>query len=150
MIELIVVIVLIAIMSVFAATRYFGPSSYSAYTYQEAIISVIRQLQVNRMQSNLSESAPNSKYILQVSSDCIGSVAACSQSAESDYQRSDVVRSDDATFSLQGNPSSNYIEFDLKGNPSWSGTGDIKIDIQAQGSTSTLCINSQGYVQKDC
>ncbi|CAH0526868.1 type II secretion system protein [Vibrio hippocampi] len=149
-IELIVVIVLIATVSVIATSRYFGRSSYSAYTYQEAITSVIRQIQVNRMQSNLSANNPNSNYVLVVNSDCIGSVQGCALGSDGDYQRSDVIRSDNATFSLLGNPSSNQIEFDLKGNPSWSGSGDIKITIEAEGSTSALCINSQGYIQKDC
>ncbi|NMU85398.1 prepilin-type N-terminal cleavage/methylation domain-containing protein, partial [Vibrio parahaemolyticus] len=46
--ELILVIVLLSILSLFAASRFMGSGSFSAYALQERVISVIRQVQVNR------------------------------------------------------------------------------------------------------
>lgn len=53
--ELILVIVLLSILSLFAASRFMGSGSFSAYALQERVISVIRQVQVNRMQSNFEK-----------------------------------------------------------------------------------------------
>ncbi|MDF4956954.1 type II secretion system protein, partial [Vibrio parahaemolyticus] len=93
--ELILVIVLLSILSLFAASRFMGSSSFSAYTLQERVISVIRQVQVNRMQSNISipnksyperclpssykagEDSSYTNFCLSITSTCIGASAAC-------------------------------------------------------------------------
>lgn len=56
MVELIVVIIVVAIMSLYAASQFIGVSKFSAQAAQEQGISVIRQIQLGRMQSNLDES----------------------------------------------------------------------------------------------
>ncbi|MFA0349782.1 prepilin-type N-terminal cleavage/methylation domain-containing protein, partial [Vibrio sp. 10N.222.55.C6] len=75
LVELIIVIIILGIVSTFAASRFVGTSSFSTFTAQEQTISVIRQIQVNRMQSNVS--AANDSFRLAINSDCLGSVAAC-------------------------------------------------------------------------
>ena len=57
--ELILVIVLLSILSLFAASRFIGKSGFSAFALQEQVISVIRQVQVNRMQSNIDGTDDN-------------------------------------------------------------------------------------------
>ncbi len=52
--ELILVIVLISIVSLYAAPRFFGKSSFSVYALQDQVVSVVRQVQHKRIQSNIT------------------------------------------------------------------------------------------------
>jgi MSHA pilin protein MshC len=152
--ELILVIVLLSILSLFAASRFIGKSSFSAFVLQEQVISVIRQVQVNRMQSNVDN--PDSNFQLKISSSCIGSVAACALSGSAQDARSDVVDGsaqfstqtlgDDVTlnFSLLGNPLND------SGDPLTTASGGVSIIIEDKDGQSRCAvnINSQGYVSK--
>ncbi|EHU9450856.1 TPA: type II secretion system protein [Vibrio vulnificus] len=146
LVELIVVILLLSIVSAYAASRYIGTGSFSAYAAQEQAISVIRQLQVYRMQSNTTNSA-NPNFELTASGGCLGSSAGCSaadtpQAAES---RSDVMRLDGVSVSSTISP----IRFDLRGNPlqtNGSALNSVTITFTASGESASVCINSQGYV----
>ncbi|MFN1584267.1 type II secretion system protein [Vibrio rotiferianus] len=144
--ELVLVIVLLSILSLFAASRFIGKGSVSAFALQEQAISVIRQVQVNRMQSNTSTT--DSNFQLQVTSNCIGSVAACSLSGNAKDTRSDLVEDPSATFSLTG--ATSPINFDLLGNPLSVASGGVSILIQDKSSQSQcrVLINRQGYVSE--
>ncbi|MCS0356632.1 type II secretion system protein [Vibrio diabolicus] len=146
--ELILVIVLLSILSLFAASRFMGSGNFSAYALQERVISVIRQVQVNRMQSNFEKKTDNS-FRLQVSSSCIGSVAACTLTGSAQDARSDVVIDKSAKFSLT-NAVTNPIEFNLLGNPINSASGGVSILIEDKHGRSRcqVEINTQGYVSK--
>ncbi|MCR9934280.1 type II secretion system protein [Vibrio antiquarius] len=144
--ELILVVVLLSILSLYAASRFMGKGSVSAFALQEQAISVIRQVQVNRMQSNTSTTDTN--FQLQVSSSCIGSVAACSLSGNAKDARSDLVEDSAATISLTG--ATSPISFDLLGNPLSVASGGVSIlirDVNGQSQCRVL-INSQGYVSE--
>ena len=145
--ELILVIVLLSILSLFAASRFIGKSSFSAFALQEQVISVIRQVQVNRMQSNIDGSDDN--FRLQVSRSCIGSVAACALGDSQRDSRSDFVADDSAQFSIKGDVES-PIDFSLLGNPLNSASSGVSILIENTngGSRCEVYINSQGYVSK--
>ncbi|MCU8294357.1 prepilin-type N-terminal cleavage/methylation domain-containing protein [Vibrio vulnificus] len=146
LVELMVVILLISIVSAYAASRYIGTGSFSAYAAQEQAISIIRQLQVYRMQSNTTNSA-NPNFELTASGGCLGSTAGCTaastpQAAES---RSDVMRLDGVSVSSTISP----IRFDLRGNPlqtNGSALNSVTIIFTASGESASVCINSQGYV----
>ncbi|MFN1651560.1 type II secretion system protein [Vibrio rotiferianus] len=144
--ELILVIVLLSILSLFATSRFIGKGSVSAFALQEQTISVIRQVQVNRMQSNTSTT--DSNFQLQVTSNCIGSVAACSLSGNAKDTRSDLVEDPSATFSLTG--ATSPINFDLLGNPLSVASGGVSILIQDKSGQSQcrVLINRQGYVSE--
>lgn len=151
LVELIVIILLLGILSAYAASRYLGKDSLSAYVAQEQAISIIRQIQVNRMQSNLSSLAENGHYRLMVSQSCLGSVAACQLSADQDTRRSDVLREENLTFSLSPSLSNETVFFDLLGNPvseSNQPLGDVIITITSPSSRAGVCINAQGYIAK--
>ncbi|MEZ8109247.1 prepilin-type N-terminal cleavage/methylation domain-containing protein [Vibrio splendidus] len=148
LVELIIVIIILGIVSTFAASRFAGTSSFSTFAAQEQVISVIRQIQVNRMQSNVS--AANDSFRLAINSNCLGSVTACSlnlsnsaQKAQSDT-RSDYVRESDISFS----PANTIIDFDLLGNPSVSAGVNITINSNTSSNNAQVCINSQGYVHE--
>ncbi|MEZ9190752.1 prepilin-type N-terminal cleavage/methylation domain-containing protein [Vibrio sp. 10N.286.52.F8] len=148
LVELIIVIIILGIVSTFAASRFVGTSSFSTFTAQEQTISVIRQIQVNRMQSNVS--AANDSFRLAINSNCLGSVTACSLNLSNSAQksqadaRSDYVRISDITFS----PANTVIDFDLLGNPSVSAGVNITINSTSSNNSAQVCINSQGYVRE--
>ncbi|EHZ2656648.1 prepilin-type N-terminal cleavage/methylation domain-containing protein [Vibrio vulnificus] len=146
LVELIVVILLISIVSAYAASRYIGTGSFSAYAAQEQAISIIRQLQVYRMQSNTTNSA-NPNFELTASGGCLGSSAGCSAAAtpQAAESRSDVMRLDGVSVSSTISP----IRFDLRGNPlqtDGSALNSVTITFSASGESISVCINSQGYV----
>ncbi|EJV2652007.1 prepilin-type N-terminal cleavage/methylation domain-containing protein [Vibrio vulnificus] len=146
LVELIVVILLISIVSAYAAGRYIGTGSFSAYAAQEQAISIIRQLQVYRMQSNTTNSA-NPNFELTASGGCLGSSAGCSAAAtpQAAESRSDVMRLDGVSVSSTISP----IRFDLRGNPlqtNGSALNSVTITFTASGESAAVCINSQGYV----
>lgn len=163
LVELIIVIILIAIVSAYAATRFSGKDGFLAFAIQDQVISVIRQVQVNRMQSNLEQSntAPTSSrhFVLAVEPKCVGAEASCASKLQ---QRSDWVAEDDVTFTAVRNlPNSSaetlsVIRFDLLGNPTKGKTmagnevdltDGVVITIASVSSCCAVFINSQGYVE---
>ena len=147
LVELIVVILLLAIISATAISRFSGRQSYELYALQEQAASVIRQVQLNRMQSNMDMSVIGAQSLrLVAANNCIGSQSACDNLSET---RSDVIVSNDYSFSSV--PSSSYsspVEFNLLGNPENTASSGVQIIISSNnGSDRTwVCINSQGFV----
>lgn len=162
LIELIVVIILIGIVSSYAASRYVGVGSFSTYAAQEQIISVIRQIQLTRMQANIkdlytfcTDTTPKNKDLKDLclrsqltiqsatSTDpaCVGSSSGCSASGDT---RSDSVRSDGLAYTTV--PNVGLIQFDLLGNPTGAASNGVTIDIAANGQSTSVCINRIGYV----
>ncbi|NOH83631.1 prepilin-type N-terminal cleavage/methylation domain-containing protein [Vibrio sp. 03-59-1] len=166
LIELIVVIILIGIVSSYAASRYVGVGSFSTYAAQEQIISVIRQIQLTRMQANnkdlygeldkrcndvpppnknLKDLCLRSQLTIQSATAkapaCVGSSSGCSASGDT---RSDSVRSDELTYTTV--PNVDLIRFDLLGNPTGAASNGITINITANGQSTSVCINRIGYV----
>ncbi|TKF78653.1 prepilin-type N-terminal cleavage/methylation domain-containing protein [Vibrio kanaloae] len=157
LVELIIVIIILGIVSTFAASRFIGTSSFSAFTAQEQIISVIRQVQVNRIQTNIPNlysycsdaSRPKLQKLclrsrITTNASCIGSSSGCSVSDSN--ARSDVVVADQVSFSTT--PSVSHITFDLLGNPLDTASRGVSILITAGQSQANVCINSQGYVRE--
>lgn len=157
LVELTIIIIILAILSVYAASRYQGASSFSPYAAQSQAISVIRQIQLARMQSNLADGSTNPQYQLHLSSSCLGSQAAC----DGDDSFSSKVQVDGQNLAFSITPSTSDIEFDLLGRPfplvtsggSVTGT-EYTITIRAQGNdaeSTQICINSEGFVSGgDC
>ncbi|CAK1868112.1 type II secretion system protein [Vibrio crassostreae] len=147
LVELIVVILLLAIISATAISRFGGRQSYELYALQEQASSVIRQIQLNRMQSNMDMSVSGAESLrLVAANNCIGSQSACDNISET---RSDVIASDDYSFSSV--PTSSYsspIEFNLLGNPENTASSGVQITISSNNSLDRawVCINSQGFV----
>ncbi|WP_418113872.1 prepilin-type N-terminal cleavage/methylation domain-containing protein [Vibrio scophthalmi] len=139
LVELIVVIILLAIISAYAASRYIGVGSFSAFAIQDSVISVARQVQLNRMQSNTS--ALNDSFVLSISSSCIGSKQSCKSPSDS---RSDWVSDDSVSFSAT--PNINAIEFDLLGNPLGSASAGVAITIQASNSSAVVSVCPNGLI----
>ncbi len=96
------------------------------------------------MQSNAT--SPDNNFRLQVSSSCVGSVAACALTGSARDARSDVVIDKSARFSVISG-AANTINFNLLGNPV-SGAVNILIEDKHGRSSCQVEINSQGYVSK--
>lgn len=147
LVELIVVIIILAIVSITAVSRVSGRSSFELYALQDQVISVVRQVQLNRMQSNMDMSASGAEDLsLVAENNCIGSQSACDNTSET---RSDVIASDDYSFASV--PTSSYsspIEFNLLGNPENTASSGVQITISSNNSSDKawVCINSQGFV----
>ncbi|WP_192889880.1 type II secretion system protein [Vibrio bathopelagicus] len=147
LVELIVVILLLAIISATAISRFGGRQSYELYALQEQASSIVRQVQLNRMQSNMDMSVSGAESLrLVAANNCIGSQSACNNTSET---RSDVIASDDYSFSSV--PISSYsspIEFNLLGNPENTASSGVQITISSNKSSDKawVCINSQGFV----
>lgn len=136
LVELIIVIILLSIVSLYATSRYIGVGSFSAPVIQDSIISVARQVQLNRMQSNTS--TIRDEFILSINANCFGSILGCA-----DQQgRSDWVSADDVTFST----SVSEIRFDLLGNT--IGLSDVEIKILAASSQASVWICTNGLISK--
>ncbi|MCE9844765.1 MULTISPECIES: type II secretion system protein [Vibrio] len=138
LIELIMVIVILSILSLYASSRFIR-TGISAVAIQDQVISVVRQVQVNRMQSNVSSAVGNNDFILSIATNCIGSKASCSSQSSS---RSDWVEDRSVTFSPV-----QEVKFDLLGNPTPSSV-TISISENNSSQTCTVTINEQGYVSK--
>lgn len=147
LVELIVVIILLAIIAATAISRFSGRQSYELYALQEQASSVVRQIQLNRMQSNMDMSVSGADSLRLVAvNGCLGSQSACDNPAET---RSDVISSDDYTFSSQPlSTTSSPIEFNLLGNPESAASAGVQITISSKNSSDRVwvCINSQGFV----
>lgn len=161
LIELMVVIIILAILSVYAATRFQGPSSFSPYAAQAQAISVIRQIQLARMQSNVQDNTTkantlNERYTLAISPHCLGSKPACDGHPNTGLGLSSKVEFDNQTMNFKVEPSVSIITFDLLGRPTalcdatgsnCSGQYKITInDVTNSVEKTTVCINSQGFV----
>ncbi|WP_277207127.1 type II secretion system protein [Vibrio misgurnus] len=150
LIELLVVIILLGVLSAYAASSLIGAGSFAAFTAQEQAISIIRQIQVSRMQSNLADSEllANGHYVLAIRSDCLGSVAGCN--GASSERRSDVLRAEQLSFTTQPSLINQSLAFDLLGNPQdpATPTSGVTITLRAPDSSAALCINAQGYIAK--
>lgn len=147
LVELIVVILLLAIISVTAISRFGGRQIYELYALQEQVSSVVRQVQLNRMQSNMDMSVSGAESLrLVAANSCLGSQSGCDNLVET---RSDVISSDDYTFSSQPlSTISSPIEFNLLGNPESAASAGVQITISSNNSSDRawVCINSQGFV----
>ncbi|USD65015.1 type II secretion system protein [Vibrio sp. SCSIO 43136] len=159
LVELMVVILLVAIMSVYAASRFTGKSHFSVYAAREQAISIIRQIQLGRMQSNLDLDFPGAqvpdRYVLAISSDGTCLSAKNSPCLDSN-PKSNFVFIEESDFSFS--PTNVALSFDLLGRPSCEnvlgctsandGTG-YKFQISNAIDSLDICINQEGLVN-DC
>ncbi|NOH80943.1 type II secretion system protein [Vibrio sp. RE86] len=153
--ELVVIIVLLAIVSVTAATRFSGRQDYELYALQDQTISVVRLVQVNRMQFNGINTNQNfilgTDTITGTQTNCLGSVQACDLPLNQAQQRSDVILSDNYQFRIVAN--NLQAEFNLLGNPTSASlaNGNVAIQISTSDNMSSVwvCINTEGFVFPD-
>ena len=167
LVELIVVIVLLAIISVYASSKYMGASRFSSAAAQEQVLSILRQVQITAMHSNTSINRNDCRSIF-MASDYFGVTQACqsqgmSSAALSDYskdtnqQQLELIQLSYA-FNSEGDTVSE-LSFDLLGRPAMitsSATttlctdSDCRITITTPSSNESrsICINSEGFMYR--
>ena len=159
LLELIIVIVLIGIISVTAASRLLGRSGFDAVLARDQAISIARQIQLVGMNSPVNPVSPSSCLALQISTAEFGT-DNCANNSQS--TRKLTFDNDGVNFALfdgneQIDPASIY--FDMLGRPSVIENQQLKrictgpncqvVITSRNGEQANLCINSEGYIN-DC
>ena len=159
LLELIIVIVLVGIISVTAASRLFGRSGFDAVLARDQAISIARQVQLVGMNSPVKPTNPNSCLALLISTTEFGSehCASNSQSTHKLTLENDLVNF--AFFDGVNAQNSADIYFDMLGRPSIVSNQQLQrictassclVTITSRnGEQASLCINSEGYIN-DC
>ncbi|MDP2716752.1 prepilin-type N-terminal cleavage/methylation domain-containing protein [Rheinheimera sp.] len=133
LIELIVVIVVLAVLSVSIAPRFFTTAGTSEYLYQDQLLNLLRRVQIQAMQcTDCITPAVN----VSAASVLIGA-ATCNDADTSAVVC--VAARDAVTLAPAGT-----ISFDNLGRPACS-AGSCTITLQGQ-TTLNVCIASEGYI----
>lgn len=146
LIELITVLVILGIISVFAVPRLSGAEAFSVTGARDTGLSVARQVQLRAMQQ---ESAAGCNALVITASRLGGSVASESCKLGEDDNRSDVV--DLSNSSVRISPEQT-LYFDLLGRPVDANnkrlctTEDCKFTFKQGDSTASICLNSEGFI----
>ena len=167
LVELIVVIVLLAIISVYSASKYMGASRFSSATAQEQVLSILRQVQITAMQTNTAIDSSSCRSIA-ISSTQFGVSQSCqdkgmSSAALSDYSKdTNQQELELIELSYDFNPVNETVSelsFDLLGKPimiALSATSslctnrDCRITITTPSSNESrsVCINREGFIYR--
>ncbi|WP_407331512.1 type II secretion system protein [Enterovibrio sp. 27052020O] len=143
LIELITVLVILGIISVFAVPRLSGSEAFSVIGARDAGLSVARQVQLRAMQQ---EDPSDSCHALNVAASRMGGSAASSCGFKTD--RSDVVDLSDSSVRIAPQQT---IRFDLLGRPVAANNNrmciasECKITFSQGSSSASICLNSEGY-----
>lgn len=129
-------LVILGIVSVFAAPRLSGTEAFSVTSARDTGLSVVRQVQLRAMQQ---ETPSDSCFALSITATRLGGSAA-SRCGYSD-NRSDVVNLSNSDVKASG-PAS--IAFDLLGRPTCT-ANTCKITFSQGNASASICANSEGY-----
>ncbi len=167
LVELIVVIVLLAIISVYASSKYMGASRFSSAAAQEQVLSILRQVQITAMQVNGSNNYDDCRLVVMeetqfgVSQSCpsrdMSSAVLSDYSKETNQQELELIKLKYVFNSAGGKVSE--LSFDLLGRPAIvtsSATttlctdSDCRITITTPSSNESrsVCINSEGFIYR--
>ncbi|MFM2579504.1 Tfp pilus assembly protein FimT/FimU [Vibrio fortis] len=153
LIELITVVILLAILSTYASSRYFGASSFNSDLLKSELISSLRLTQLRAM--HRSELCNRWGIVQnqagQMSEDEDEDAICLSTLNQSDSSFVDVANYD-ATIFLTSADGSQFIDFDSMGRPRQCATGSGQCTLTAQpksGLSFSVCINTQGGIH-DC
>ncbi|MDO6706386.1 prepilin-type N-terminal cleavage/methylation domain-containing protein [Photobacterium sp. 1_MG-2023] len=151
LIELILVIILLGILGLTAASRLFGRSSFDAHLARDQAISLARQIQLRAMNNQDAQGVLDDCLVLTVQPDHFGP-AACADSTYSG--RALTTANDGMTIT---SPTLSAVRFDLLGRPyqltNTNGrdylcrTDDCQVTFTARNlQSASLCLNREGYV----
>lgn len=160
LVELVIVIILISTLSVLALSRYSSTSTFSEYTYQARLVSVLRNMQTRAMHDT------RDGYCFQINFDnssaafgppalnyTTGSaVDTCRTSIDftnASYLTTSAIEMTDSEVSLSTLPIFDFIAFNSLGQPVDAGelacSSQCKITLTGE-STVSVCIESEGYI----
>lgn len=156
LIELVVVIVLLAIVGLYASSKFLGRSQFYAAGAQEQVISIVRHVQISAMQNNADR-------VLTLESDQFGVSQECDNIAVSSAVLCDLSKTNNQhqlsaltlTYDFPGASGAvSSLSFDLFGKPIQNGgiplctSGNCRITLSETDSSAqrSVCINSEGYI----
>lgn len=155
LIELIVVIVLIAIVSVYASSRYFGASSVDLHLIRSELLSSIRLTQLRAMHRNglCNRWLLSANQVAQATA-IVDPLNPALELCTTDLNRLDssfvdVASSYNATLTLTTDNGSQFIDFDTLGRPEQCATAteSCELELQSQsGQSISICINTEGGI----
>jgi MSHA pilin protein MshC len=148
LIELLVVILLISILAATAASRIFSTDEIQPQQQRDAVINLLRQVQMQSMQDSSGVYSRCPTLLLQSTVAGIARQNACNASARFTVDSNDL-----SQISLIGTTVSStagslplYLRFDSWGRPRSSCNNGCRISFSAAGATATLCIEASGYI----
>ncbi|MDD9175569.1 prepilin-type N-terminal cleavage/methylation domain-containing protein [Aliivibrio sp. S2TY2] len=169
LVELIVVILILAIIGVYASSKYMGASRFSSAAAQEQVLSILRQVQITAMQVNGSNDHDDCRLIVMrktqfgVSQSCpsrdMSSAVLSDYSKGSNQQQLEQIQLNYAFNSANGVTSVSELTFDLLGRPimatssaatSLCTISDCRITINTPSvnESRSVCINSEGFIYR--
>ncbi|CAH8207824.1 type II secretion system protein [Vibrio aestuarianus] len=150
LIELIVVILLLGIVSVYAASRYSGVSTFSTITTQSEVLASLRLTQNRAMQRTgyCNRWLVSNNQAQQVSPSV--SAGACTTSLPNPSTDSSFVDAaeNDVTLTLTNNDGSHYFDFDSLGRAAQCLAAQCTVTVSnpQSGESRQVCINSEGFI----
>ena len=152
LIELVVVILLVAILSIYALPRFFSSADISPLDYRERLITLLRLTQLQAMEqgpchkvlfSGRQFGIPRQSY---TSTSCDASLPAAGQSYAAPHFGLTAEEASALALSLGNAPS--YIDFDYWGRPLINGaliSATYRLSI-ATDYTLAVCLEPEGYI----
>ncbi|WP_435248403.1 GspH/FimT family pseudopilin [Vibrio sp. nBUS_14] len=151
LVELITVILLLAILSTYAASRYFGARSFDRHMIKSELISSLRLTQLRAMHRSglCNRWGVVQNQVGQMPEDTNMACRAAIDKSDSSFVD---ISGYDATVLLTSADGSPFIDFDSLGRPMQCATssGQCRLTVQPQsGMSLSICINTQGGLD-DC
>jgi MSHA pilin protein MshC len=164
LLELIIVMVILGILAVYALPKFSGASGYSEFTYQNRLISVLRNMQIRAMQDSRPSFCHRINFINTASQVAFGpsssnyasgnETATCATTIDYNspaYLRTSIDEILDASVSMSvtdGATSISTIDFNSFGSPSTSASNcSAGCTVTFTGvSAARVCIESQGFI----
>ncbi|MUL17527.1 type II secretion system protein [Aliivibrio fischeri] len=168
LVELIVVILLLAIIAVYTASKYMGASRFSSAAAQEQVLSILRHVQIASMQTNTSHINNACRSVL-ISSNQFGVGSACQKqgmasavlsdySKEHDRENLDMIRLSYAFNTASSAVAISALSFDLLGRPIIPISPDLTLCTQEDcritittpttNESRSVCINNEGFMYR--
>ncbi|GIA16704.1 pilus assembly FimT family protein [Vibrio cholerae] len=150
LVELIMVIILLGILSAFAASRYSGRNDLAALTTQQEILASLRLTQSRAMQRTgyCNRWLLTSAAAVQVSPQAMqGSCLSVFPSNPADPSWVDAAASGVA-LSLAGSGGASFLDFDSLGRATQciSAGCTVSISSSTHNEVRQVCINTEGYI----
>ncbi|EKO3924457.1 type II secretion system protein [Vibrio metschnikovii] len=145
LVELIVVILLLAILSAYAASRYSGTSSVAALTTQQEILASLRLTQNRAMQRTgyCNRWLVTASQAGQISPQAVaGSCSATFATVDNDASRVEVP----SGVTLNLSPPDGYLDFDSLGRAAQCAASPCTVTISSTHDQRQVCINTEGYI----
>ncbi|RSD32664.1 pilus assembly FimT family protein [Vibrio pectenicida] len=149
LVELITIVILLGIVSLYASSRFFGKSGFDAQLLEQEVLSSLRLTQLRSMNRNgfCGRWMVSNNQVMQISP--TASVGSCSVSLPSDTSDSSYVNAQQSNvqLSLDADGNVDFIDFDGLGRPQQCATAECTVTLVGQSGTQRyICINSQGGI----